>query len=62
MNKKPQAAEGGDSKPQAAEKVAAVKTVKMVCPDPVSPEEKKTADVHPEEVENWTAAGWRKAE
>lgn len=38
-----------------------VQTVKMLRLDPVQhgPNE---ADVHPDEVNNWTAAGWRVAE
>lgn len=43
---------------ETTEETKAVKLVKMVRE---SEEEPKTADVHPEEVENYSAGGWVKA-
>lgn len=52
-----------DESPSAAAKPkqASAKTVKMVRDQPMHEGGPTEADVHPDEVENWTAAGWRKS-
>lgn len=49
-----------DADAAAAAKVP--KLIKMNRSEPVHPGGPVTADVHPDEVENWYAGGWRPAE
>lgn len=56
MARKPQTTQA--DKPTRA-KPAAKKTVAMVRDEPMMEGGPVTADVHPDEVENWRAVGWR---
>lgn len=51
-----------EAESQAQENATESLLVPMVTDTELFPGAPKTADVHPNEVENWIAAGWRIAE
>ena len=48
--------------PQAPQAPQAPQLVAMVTDFPAFPDAPTTADVHPDEVENWKAQGWKEME
>ncbi|WP_430434262.1 hypothetical protein [Methyloversatilis sp.] len=51
-----EARKGGDTRIEDAPEI---ETIRMVRDEPMHPRGPTDADVHPDEVENWVAAGWR---